>query len=78
MIVSDSRQECAKCRPFGGKVFSLPGTDPKYPALSVAVDGGRRHPGCTRTTSLYVPGYTKRPAQTSNPKGHEAGSGSAT
>lgn len=57
--VSDSPDECHLCRPFEGKVFSLSGTDPKYPAFATAREGGLFHPGCTHTVAPWIPGLSR-------------------
>lgn len=80
VIVSDSPEECPRCRPFEGKVLSL-GADLPPPDLgglsyagthSAAVAAGLHHPNCTHRVSAFVPGLT-RPfdRDTENPEGYE-------
>lgn len=70
VIVSDAPKECDRCRPFEGKVYSLSGTDPKYPSLDSARAGGLFHCNCRHSTSLYQPGITRPMHDTEDPQGY--------
>lgn len=69
--VSDSPDECALCRPFEGRIFSLGGASARYPAFSEARDGGLFHPGCTHTVAPYIPGLSQSYRRTADPIGAE-------
>lgn len=84
-IVSDSPEECPRCRPYEGAVLSIAGDSPppdspglRYMGtLAAAVAAGLHHPSCTHREHLYVPGLT-RPLEfrlptrsTANPDGYE-------
>lgn len=78
VIVSDVPQECAKCRPFEGRVLSLSG----QVAGSITEDGktvagtldsaraeGLFHPGCRHSIAMYIPGVTRSFGETADPQG---------
>lgn len=77
VIVSNAPEECAACRPFEGKVLSLSGRTTgrlrdgrKITAsLSEAKGDGLFHPNCRHSLSIYLPGITKTPTDTADPKG---------
>lgn len=78
VVVSDVPQECAKCRPFEGRVLSLSGAvagsvtpDGKKVAgtLASARAEGLFHPGCRHSTAIYVPGVTRPFGETADPEG---------
>lgn len=71
VIISDAPKECNLCRPFEGKVYSLSGTDPKYPPLDSARAGGLFHCNCRHSTGLYQPGITRPMHDTEDPQGYE-------
>lgn len=71
VIVSDSPEECARCRPWEGRVLSLSGRTAGYPTLGRAQAAGLQHPSCTHSTGLYVPGLTRPMPGTANPDGYE-------
>ena len=73
VIISDAPRECPLCRPFEGKVFSLSGTDPKYPPLATARAGGLWHANCRHSSSLYQEGFTKPRGETADPESYKAG-----
>lgn len=66
VMVLDSPEECALCRPYEGKVLSISGTDEQYPSMASARAAGLFHPNCTHGTMLYTPGLTRRSAHTAN------------
>jgi len=72
VIISDAPRECSLCRPYEGKVFSISGTDPKYPPLQTAKDGGLWHANCRHASSLYQEGFTKPYGETADPEGYKA------
>lgn len=49
------------CAPWQGKVYSISGTDSKYPPLDTAVSGGLYHANCKHHQSSYIPGTSKLP-----------------
>lgn len=49
------------CRPWQARVYSISGTDSKYPPLQQAIDGGLYHPNCKHYQAGYVPGVSKLP-----------------
>lgn len=69
VIVSDSPEECERCRPFEGRVFSLSGTSQEYRPLAEALTGGLHHPNCRHDERPYQPGVTKRYGPTADPEG---------
>jgi hypothetical protein len=69
VIVSNSPDECALCRPWEGKVLSLSGADPDRPSLAEARGAGLFHASCTHTVGLYVEGLTRPLTNTSDAAG---------
>jgi hypothetical protein len=70
VIVSDAPEECAKCRPFEGRVLSLSGREPAPAEVAGHRYGGtlahaRRegflHPNCRHALSAFTPGLTRPP-----------------
>lgn len=68
--VDDAIEECDQCRPFEGKVLSLSGAKAGetlsdgvrvYASLAEAKRRGLFHPNCRHSTSIYLPGHTKKP-----------------
>lgn len=62
--VSNSPEECPRCRPWEGKVLSLSGNPvtrgiPVAGTLDDAVKAGLFHPNCTHRTRLYLHGVTR-------------------
>ena len=47
------------CRPYQNRVFSLSGTNDRFPAYSTALAGGFQHPNCRHTISTYFEGYSR-------------------
>jgi hypothetical protein len=72
VIVSDAPRECPLCRKHEGKVYSLSGTDQKYPSLDSARAEGLFHVNCRHATSLYQEGITKPMKGTADPEGYAA------
>lgn len=70
VIISDAPKECDLCRPFEGHVFSLSGTDPKYPSLESARAAGLYHVNCRHSHSLYQPGVTRPMGDVADPEGY--------
>lgn len=70
VIVSDSPDECPRCRPWEGKVLSISGADPSRTSLAEARAGGLFHASCTHTIGLYVPGLTRLFTNTSDAVGN--------
>lgn len=71
VMVSDSPEECELCRPWEGRVLSISGGTPGYPAIAEARAAGLFHPGCTHDVTLYTPGLTQPPEDTENAAGYE-------
>ena len=69
VVISNAPQECERCRPAEGKVFSLSGDSKDHPPLSDAISKGLFHPGCRHSQSLWQPGITKAPTNTADPQG---------
>jgi hypothetical protein len=82
VIVSDAPEECARCRPFEGRVLSLSGRQPtdteiaghEYAgSLAQARADGFMHPSCRHALSAFVPGLTRPPkGRTADPDGDRA------
>lgn len=70
VIVSDAPKECNLCRPFEGHVFSLSGTNPKYPSLESARAAGLYHVNCRHSHSLFQPGVTRPMGDVADPQGY--------
>ena len=71
VIVSDSPDECEKCRPWEGRILSLTGQTPGYPTADQARAAGLFHPNCTHRFGLYVPGLTRPMSGTAAPQRYE-------
>lgn len=71
VIVSDSPEECEKCRPWEGRILSLTGQTPGYPTVDQARAAGLWHPNCTHRIGLYVPGLTRPMRGTAAPQRYE-------
>lgn len=71
VIVSDSPEECKKCRYWEGKVLSISGQTHGYPSVDMAVNSGLFHPNCTHRLHLYVEGMTVPPKRTPNKVGYD-------
>src|SRR5690606_31642181 len=71
VYVNDSPEECPICRLWEGKVLSITGRTPGYPTVDQARADGLWHPNCTHGTSPYIPGLTRLPTNTENPRGYE-------
>lgn len=69
-VVSDSPEECERCRPWEGRVVSLTGADPRYPSLASATAAGLFHSNCTHSVAGYVEGLTRLPEPDANPQGY--------
>ncbi len=71
--VSNSPDECDRCRPWEGKILSISGENERYPSVARARGAGLFHPSCTHNLSLYVEGLTELPqgGQWANPRGYE-------
>ncbi|WP_431892672.1 phage minor capsid protein [Micromonospora haikouensis] len=79
VIVSDAVQECARCRPFEGKVLAISGAAGRIQArnpvtgqavpvqvlttLDKARAAGLMHPNCRHSVSAYLPGVTRQPTR---------------
>lgn len=57
--ISNSPDECPRCRPWEGRVLSVGGLDPRHPALSEARAAGLFHPGCTHGLAPYIAGLSR-------------------
>lgn len=55
--MSSHATSCPVCSPLQGRVYSINGTDPRFPALDVAFSGGYSsvHPNCKHQLSPYNP-----------------------
>lgn len=79
VYVSDSPEECEKCRPFEGQILSITGnttgelSDGKKVLCSVeeSKEEGLWHPNCTHSVSIYLPGFTELPEDTEDPVDYE-------
>lgn len=49
------------CQPWQARVYSISGTDSKYPPLQQAIDGGLYHSNCRHYQAGYVPGVSELP-----------------
>jgi hypothetical protein len=68
--ISDSPDECKLCRPHEGRIYSIGGVNPKYPALADARGQGLFHPNCTHSLAPYVPGLSRPFGRTADPVGN--------
>lgn len=64
VIVSSHANTCPLCAPWGGKVLSIKGNNPKYASLESAKAAGLFHPNCKHTITAYFPFIDE-------PEGHE-------
>lgn len=64
VIVSSHANTCPLCAPWGGKVLSIKGNNPKYDSLENAKAAGLFHPNCKHTITAYFPFIDE-------PEGHE-------
>lgn len=72
VIVSDSPEECPRCRPWERRVLRTTNTGPsEYLHINDAIAAGLFHPNCTHSVGLYVPGVTRLQPAHSNPEGYE-------
>jgi len=85
VIVSNAPQECQRCRPFEGKILAITGpagprllehgiedrtvTVDVYATLAEATLRGLLHPNCRHSLAAYIPGVTRIPTHTQDPKG---------
>jgi hypothetical protein len=67
VIVSDAPEECPRCRPHEGRVFSISGKDKRYPSLSSARTAGLFHANCRHRLHPYIRGLTKPMTHTADP-----------
>ncbi|GIW90320.1 MAG: hypothetical protein KatS3mg109_0752 [Pirellulaceae bacterium] len=58
-VIRSAPSHCPQCAAWRNKVLSISGTDPKYPPLQRALDGGVFHPNCRCTINKYIPGLTR-------------------
>jgi hypothetical protein len=83
VMISDAPEECAKCRPWEGRVLSLTGRTAAatYTAggqsytvkgtLAQATAAGLFHPNCRHRTVAYLPGITPPLRNTADPAGDQ-------
>lgn len=79
VIISDSPQECDKCRPWEGKILTISGSAMRGDKLdrgfkvagsmAEARGAGLFHPNCTHDARPYIAGLTERFKDTANPEG---------
>ena len=64
--MSSHATSCPICAPLQGRVYSISGNDPEYPALDVAYSGSHAniHPNCRHSLSPYVPELDSNVART--------------
>jgi hypothetical protein len=58
VVVGGSSSSCPLCVPWEGRVLSLDGATPGYPALAEAEAAGLHHPNCGHGIDPYVEGLT--------------------
>ncbi|MGW0039833.1 phage minor capsid protein [Gordonia sp. NPDC003376] len=68
VMISDVPQECAKCRPWEGKIVAIK-PDGKHSTLDDARRGGLFHVNCRHSLKRYIPGRTKGFGETADPQG---------
>lgn len=68
--VSDSPEECPRCRPWESRVLSVKG-DGKHPSVADATAGGLFHSNCTHQIGLWVEGLSRPRVPQANPAGYE-------
>lgn len=61
--MSDHASPCPICAPLEGRVYSISGNDPRYPALDIAHGGGYAniHPNCQHVLTPYIEELAKDP-----------------
>jgi len=85
VVVSNAPQECERCRPFEGKILAITGgagprevehgiedrmvTVDVVATLAEATALGLFHPNCMHSLAAYIPGVTRTPANSADPKG---------
>ena len=83
VIVSDAPQECKACRPWEGRVLSISGNTPRGArvaggdgarftvagSVAEAQRAGLHHPNCRHRLGAFIPGATRRMADTADPDG---------
>jgi len=85
VVVSNAPQECERCRPFEGKILAITGgagprevehgiedrmvTVDVVATLAEATALGLFHPNCRHSLAAYIPGVTRTPANSADPKG---------
>lgn len=53
--MSSHRDTCEECAKYQGRVYSISGSDPRFPKLPIYIlENGRVHPGCRHTFFPYV------------------------
>ena len=57
---------CEICAPLEGRVYSISGEDPRYPALDIAFGEGYAniHPNCRHSLRAYIPDLDDAPRET--------------
>lgn len=63
---------CPHCFPYEDRVYSLTGTNPIYPNIQVALDGGLKHPNCKHPIENYNSRIQTTPSQSSPPEVYNA------
>ena len=63
---------CPHCFPYEDRVYSLTGTNPIYPNIQVALDGGLKHPNCKHPIENYNSRIQTTPSQSSSPEVYNA------
>jgi hypothetical protein len=87
VIVSNAPQECKRCRPWEGKILAISGPPGSrqvehgiedrmvsvdvVATIGTAVAAGLMHPNCRHSLAAYIPGVTRVPTNTADPKGDE-------
>ena len=69
IVVSDVPQECSRCRPCEGRVYSIGGRSDEYPSFASARSAGLFHPGCRHSVTAFLPGRTRSFGDTADPQG---------
>lgn len=63
---------CPHCFPYEDRIYSLTGTNPIYPNIQVALDGGLKHPNCKHPIENYNSRVQTTPSQSSPPEVYNA------
>lgn len=63
---------CPHCFPYEDRIYSLTGTNPIYPNIQVALDGGLKHPNCKHPIENYNSRIQTTPSQSSPPEVYNA------